>query len=200
VLDYAKRLVPFLPADVFAWDDASNNRWLISGKGALIFNPPSAWAVAKRDAPQVAERCWTHPMPKGPNGRFVNYAARYWGIWDFSRNKSIAKSLLLHLSTREAVERFVAGSLGYDIPPFQAISDLPSWRDEGPPRGTLRHYPNAGDQVLSIPGAPAPLEVGVQIYNQATMPTMIARITQGGESIDQAIAWTERELAGFLRT
>ena len=54
VLDYAKRLVKVLPPDVFAWDDASNNKWLISGKGALIMNPPSAWAVAKRDNPKVA--------------------------------------------------------------------------------------------------------------------------------------------------
>src|SRR5262249_32832248 len=46
-VDYGKRLAAFLPADVPAWDDASNNKWLISGRGALIFNPPSAWAVAK---------------------------------------------------------------------------------------------------------------------------------------------------------
>ena len=58
----------FLPPDAPAWDDASNNKWLVSGKGALIMNPPSAWAVAKRDAPQVAEQCWTHGMPVGPEG------------------------------------------------------------------------------------------------------------------------------------
>ena len=31
-LEWFKKLVPFLPPDVFAWDDASNNKWLISGK------------------------------------------------------------------------------------------------------------------------------------------------------------------------
>ena len=55
----------FLPPDAPAWDDASNNKWLVSGKGALIMNPPSAWAVAKRDAPQVAEQLWTHGFPAG---------------------------------------------------------------------------------------------------------------------------------------
>ena len=68
VLEYGKKLVAFCPADATAWDDASNNKWLISGKGALIFNPPSAWAVAKRDAPQVAEKCWTHGFPEGAGG------------------------------------------------------------------------------------------------------------------------------------
>ena len=59
-LDYYRRLMAFLPADVPSWDDASNNKFLISGQGALIMNPPSAWAVAKRDAPKVAEQLWTH--------------------------------------------------------------------------------------------------------------------------------------------
>ena len=79
-LDYYKRLTAFLPEDAPAWDDASNNKWLVSGKGALIMNPPSAWAVAKRDAPQVAEQLWTHGFPAGPKGRFAPFVPFFWGI------------------------------------------------------------------------------------------------------------------------
>src|SRR5262249_4815808 len=68
-LEYYKKLAQWLPPDAPAWDNASNNKYLIAGKGALIMNPPSAWAVAKRDAPQVAEQLWTHGMPSGPKGR-----------------------------------------------------------------------------------------------------------------------------------
>ena len=68
VLEYAQQLVKHLPADAVSYDDASNNRALISGQSALILNPPSAWAVAKRDAPKVAADCWTFPAPKGPRG------------------------------------------------------------------------------------------------------------------------------------
>lgn len=56
-MEFYKKLIAFLPPDAPSWDDASNNKWLISGRGAMILNPPSAWAVAKRDAPQVAEQC-----------------------------------------------------------------------------------------------------------------------------------------------
>ena len=49
-LEYYKKLIRFLPPDAPAWDDASNNKWLVSGRGALIMNPPSAWAVARRSA------------------------------------------------------------------------------------------------------------------------------------------------------
>ena len=64
-LEYLKKLMAVNPPEVYAWDDAGNNRWLISGKGSSIMNPPSAWAVAKRDNPTVAANCWTHGMPRG---------------------------------------------------------------------------------------------------------------------------------------
>src|SRR6202048_3031074 len=112
VLEWFKKLVPVLPPDVFAWDDAGNNKWLISGKGALIMNPPSAWAVAARDAPKVAEQCWHFPSPKGPKGRFDPAQPSFWGIWNFSPNKSAGKSLLLYLWEKDSVEQLVAGSKG----------------------------------------------------------------------------------------
>src|SRR3546814_15060330 len=65
--------------------------------------PPSAWAVAKRDAPQIAEQCWTHSMPKGPGGRFAPFLPYFWGMWEFSPNKSAAKDLLVHLSQPDNV-------------------------------------------------------------------------------------------------
>ena len=93
-LEYYKKLAQWLPPDAPAWDNASNNKYLIAGKGALIMNPPSAWAVAKRDAPQVAEQLWTHGMPAGPKGRYAPFLPYFWGIWNFGKNKSAAKSLL----------------------------------------------------------------------------------------------------------
>ena len=157
VLEYAKRLVQFLPADVFAWDDASNNKWLISGKGALIMNPPSAWAVAKRDNPKVAEQLWTFPAPKGPKGRHQPGLPFYWGIWKFSKNKSAARSLLTYLSQRSSVEQMVLASGGFDIPVFSGLRDFKIWDEVGPPKGTLSHYPPPkGDEIVSISGALAP--------------------------------------------
>jgi ABC-type glycerol-3-phosphate transport system substrate-binding protein len=60
-LEYSQKLVKFLPADAQSWDDSSNNRALIAGNAAFIYNPPSAWAVAVRDAPAVSciESLWS---------------------------------------------------------------------------------------------------------------------------------------------
>jgi len=46
------------------------------------------------------------------------------GVWNFSANKSTAKSLLAFLSTRSSVQKLVAGSHGYDIPPFEKLRDF----------------------------------------------------------------------------
>jgi len=199
VLEYAKRLVPFLPPDVFAWDDAGNNKWLIAGKGALIMNPPSAWAVAKRDAPQVAEQLWTFPSPKGPKGRYDPGLPYFWGIWQFAANKPAAKSLLAFLSQRPAIEQLVSASGGYDIPAFSGLRDFKIWAEQGPPKGTLYHYPARDDQIVWIAASPAPTAIASQIYSQATNTKMIARVTQGGQSVDKAIAWAASELEGFMR-
>ena len=83
-MEYIAKMVKFMPSDAVSWDDASNNRALISGKAAYIWNPPSAWAVAKRDAPDVAADCWTFPNPLGPKGRLVPHRPYFWGVWSFS--------------------------------------------------------------------------------------------------------------------
>ena len=200
VLDYMKRLVPFLPQDVFAWDDSSNNKALISGQAALIFNPPSAWAVAVRDAPKVAEQCWHFSSPKGPKGRFDPAQPSFWGIWKFSPNKAAAKSLALHLWQKESVEQLVAASHGYDIPCFGTLRQFKTWAEEGPPKGGIWNYPPRGEVIESVSGSPAPANIANQIYSQATMAKMVAQCTQSGKTIDQAIDWAASELEGFKRT
>ncbi len=200
VLEYAKKLMAAMPPDVYAWDDAGNNRWLISGKGAGIMNPPSAWAVAKRDNPKVAENCWTHPMPRGPKGRFVGQLPQFYGLWSFSKNKAAAKDLLLYLSQKPQVARLVQASFGFDLPSFRSMYDLDTWRKVEPPLGTVYGYPPRADEQTSIAAAPARSEVGAQIYNQAINTVMVAKFTQGGEKLDAVIKWAENELEGTLRS
>jgi hypothetical protein len=198
-LTYLAELGPLLAPDAPAWDDASNNKWLVSGNGSQIWNPPSAWAVAKRDAPAIAEQCWTHGAPAGPNGRFCPFLAYFWGIWQFSEQKEAAKSLLAYMCSEEASYRMVEASSGYDIPAFSNMLKFDTWGKVEPPPGTLYHYPDPHHtQTLSVAGAPAPHAIAVQIYNQGIMPKMIVRMMQG-EDIESTLKWTESELEGFMR-
>lgn len=200
VLEYGQKLVRFLPDDAVSYDDASNNRALISGKSALICNPPSAWAVALRDNRAIAEDSWTFTMPRGPKGRMVPSLFYLWGIWNFSSNKSAAKELVAFLSQRENVEERCEKVSGYDIPPFNSMLDFKVWAEVGPPKGTVYNYPirpqhNAQPWVAMTP---APAEIAVQAYNQGIHSTMLAKL-KSGQSIDQTIAWAQNELEGFVR-
>ena len=200
VLEYAQKLAKFMPADAASYDDASNNRALISGKSALIFNPPSAWAVAKRDNPSLAADCWTFPAPIGPKGRFSPYLPFFWGVWKFSRNKEAAKDLIAYLSERKQVEERCVATNGYDLPPFNSMLDFKVWEEAEPPKGTLYNYPMRPWHKTQawIAASEAAPEVAVQIYNRGTMPTMVAKL-QSGQSIKDVIAWAQEELEGFVR-
>lgn len=165
VLDYVQRLAPFLPADAPSYDDASNNRALISGKTALIWNPPSAWAVANCDAPAVGGDCWTFPNPRGKFGRLVPMQPYFWGIWKWAQNKTAAQDLMVFLCQRENAEKLSIPAAGYDIPPFHSMSGLPVWEEVGPPKGTMYNYPIPPwhNAEYYIPGSSAPPDIAVQM-------------------------------------
>jgi hypothetical protein len=199
-LEFCQKLVKFYPDDAVSYDDASNNRALISGKSALIFNPPSAWAVAKRDAPAVAADCWTFSAPAGPKGRFVPTATFFWGIFQFSKNQSAAKDMLLYLMDRKQVEERDNGVAGYDLPPFAGMLDFKIWEEVEPPAGTVYNYPIRPWHKAepSLTGSEAEPDVAVQVYNRSLHNQMLARLKEG-QPIKQVTAWAKDELEGFVR-
>jgi ABC-type glycerol-3-phosphate transport system substrate-binding protein len=200
VLDYGRKLAPFLPSDTVSYDDASNNRALISGKSALILNPPSAWAVAKRDAPQVAGDCWHFPAPVGPKGRYIPYNYCFYGAWSFGKNKTAAKELIAYLQQRKQVEERDIAADGYDLPPLLSMNDFPIWGEVEPPKGTVYNYPIRPwhNSKESITGYPAPPDIAAQMYARAIHPTMLAKV-YSGQSNEQVIAWAKNELEGYMR-
>jgi len=198
-LDYYKKLMAFLPPDVPAWDDASNNKFLVSGQASMIMNPPSAWAVAKRDAPKVAEQCWTHGFAQGPKGRFAPFVPYFWSIWNFSKNVPAAKSLLVHLSQASSAEKMVEASGGYDLPSFEKLTKFKVWGEAEPPKGTLFSYPDPyHTQTLSIAAAPAPHKIAEQIYNLGLQTQMAVRYFKG-EALEKTLDWASGELEGYMR-
>lgn len=186
-----------LPAGSVSYSDASNNRALISGKSALIWNPPSAWAVAKFDAPGVAQDCWTFPNPSGPKGRMIPYQIYFWGIWQFSKNKQAARELIAHLMDRKQVEERALVVAGYDIPPLANMTDFDSWSRLEPPLGTLFNYaPRPWHHgTPHIAASSAPQEIAVLVYNHAVMPARISTAASNKE----VIAWAKDQLEGFAR-
>ena len=110
--------------EVFAWDAASNNRLLTSGKASLILNPVSAMRAVEDQDPALAARIALGPVPSGPDGRLgpTSFMGIY-VIWRFSPNQEAAKQFLvdLALNSREGFLR----SQFYNLPAFPgAVKDL----------------------------------------------------------------------------
>jgi hypothetical protein len=198
-LEYLRELTKVMPPDIYGWDNASNNRWLISGRGSAIINPPSAWTVAKRDQPAVAAQVWHHDVPRGPKGRFRSSYPLTWGIWQFSKNKSAAKDLLLFLSQKEQQWKLITASQGYDMPQLPAFLNHPVWIEEGPPKGGQYNYPIRGDEQVIVCGWPAKPDIAVQIYTRYPIPHMVSKVTQAGMNPKEAMKWAADELRSYAR-
>ena len=128
------------------------------------------------------------------------YLPFFWTTWNFSRNKEAAKSLLMHLSQPSAIEKLVVASGGYDLPAYSKLTTLKVWEEQGPPKGTLFHYPNPyNHQTLSIAASPAPPKIAQQIYTQALQTKMCLKYSQGGKMQD-VLAWAEGECEGYMRS
>ncbi len=124
----------------------------------------------------------------------------FWGVYNFSDNKTAAKDLLEFLMQRENVEARDVASDGYDLPPYAKLTDFKIWEEVGPPKGTVFNYPirpSSGEKP-SLTGSEAAPEVAVQIYNRAVHNQMFARLREG-QTIPQVIAWAEDEIAGYTR-
>jgi len=86
------------------------------------------------------------------------------------------------------------------IPPYSKFNDFKTWDEEGPPKGSLYHYPiRGGDQVAGVTCSPAPPLIAAQIWSQSIQAQMVVRYFKG-EAMDKVLDWAAREVEGFKRT
>ena len=65
--------------------------------------------------------------------------------------------------------------------------------------GGQYNYPVRGDEHIIVGGYPSPQPMGAQIYLQALIPNMVAKVTKQGMSVNEAIKWAVGELEGYKR-
>jgi len=153
---YVVELSKYMPDDIYRWDDASNNRFFVSGRGSAIQNASSAWRWAARDALEIASDTWHHDVPAGPKGAYRGVLSFTWGLWQDGKEKTAIKELLTHLLEREQQYKLLDAAEGYDLPQILAFYDHPVYEELGPPKGSLYNYPVRGDETLMIGGYPSP--------------------------------------------
>ncbi len=189
-IEYVKELAKYMPREVMAWDDASNNRFILSGQGAWTINPSSIWIISKKDVPALTELLDHAPMPKGPSGQYRSTGSYYFGMWKFKQSPEAA-DLIRFLMTRDNYKAQVDASGGYNQPFLKEFQTFPIWRTNIPLNAC-----EPPPEELQLPGWPGPPEkagAAQKAFVMHILPVMFGKAITG-TSTPEAMRWAEQEL------
>jgi multiple sugar transport system substrate-binding protein len=178
-----------MTAEVFSWDDASDNRFLASGIACWIHDAISAYRTTEDTNPKVFQNTFLALEPSGLPGKRVSIAnPNAYAIWKSAKNPQAAKEFLLHLADNWS--EGMVGSRGYNMPfikhayrkPMPVIGSDPKLQ-------ILQDFPD----LVSFAGHPGPYTPPVQeVVATFVLPDMCTRVARG-QSPDEAIKWAMGE-------
>ena len=176
--------------EVLAWDDASNNRFLASGRGSWIHNPISAYRSIEGQNKELADKIYVQLSPRGPVTRRSFANCRAYGVTKFSKNVDGAKAFLEALvdNYREGAK----ASTGYNMPflkefakpPLPIISETPK----------LKPLEQDAEYHFTT-GYPGPLTPAAdEVYQQFVMVDALAQFCADKLDLEQAVKWGEEKI------
>src|SRR5262245_16883512 len=185
-LTFAKALYDErMTAEVFSWDDASDNRFLASGVGCWIHDAISAYRTTEDTNPDVFKNTFIGMEPAGPGGKRVSTsAANVYMIWKFAKNQQAAKEFLTHFL--DSGKQGMTESRGYNMPYLlgDAVKPMPIIGSD-PKMQILQDFP----KIVAFYGYPGPFTTPIQeVVNLFVLPDMFTRVARG-QSVDDAMKW-----------
>ena len=175
--------------EVLSWDNASNNRFLLSGKGSWIHNPISPYVAAVEKKMPIADEINHHNSPGGPAGIHSATGINSLGIWKFSKNMSLAKDFIKFLFQKENYDAFIVGGSAFNQPPLKAFAEHPIWASH--PKYAM--LPKEAEYVHEQ-GWPAKPNASVQlIVVNFILPDIVAKAINGMPT-KRALAWGEEQV------
>jgi multiple sugar transport system substrate-binding protein len=195
VLEYYQMLYhEAMDAEVLSWDDASNNRCVLSGRCAWIHNPVSPYNAALAKRMPIAEDLNHHTTLAGPAGRHFGPPIHQMGIWNFSKNIEAAKDFLRFFYEEENYSSWVAAGNGFNHAPVRSFENHPVWARD--PK--LRMLPKEGEYAHARGWPAPPNHYIVQIETAYILPDMVAKVIQGVPP-QEAIRWAEGQIAHIVK-
>ena len=176
--------------EVLAWDDASNNRLLASGRGSWIHNPISAYRTIEGQNKELADKIHIGLSPRGPAGRlsFANCLA--YGVTKFSKNQDTAKAFIEHLT--DSFKDAFRASTGYNNPFLKTYAKGPlPIISEDPKLKVLEKSPEYHYTI----GYPGPLTVAAdEVYQQFVLIDAVAQFCTDKMDLETTMKWAEDKL------
>jgi multiple sugar transport system substrate-binding protein len=190
VIEWYKELYKdAMDPEVLSWDDASNNRGILSGKYSWIHNPISPYAAAVSKKMPIADDINHHASPGGPAGIHSAPPINSVSIWKFSKNQDLAKDFLRFLFQKENYDPWIVASQGFNHPPLKNLADHPIWSQN--PK--LSMLPKEAEYA-HVRGWPAKPSAAVQLIQvNYVLPDMVAKAVNGMPT-KRAMAWGEEQV------
>jgi multiple sugar transport system substrate-binding protein len=177
--------------EVYAWDNASDNRYLGSGAGGLIHDAISGLRSIQPDNPALYENIDILAEMKGPKQQIHVADYNMWAMWNFTPkgNQEAAKAFVWDYANRWKEND--TASTGYNHPLFQKQYDppMPVISDD-PKYKILTEYKG---ELLQSYGYPGPANGAAQeVLAQYIIPNTVAKAMQG--SVDDAVKYAMGQL------
>jgi multiple sugar transport system substrate-binding protein len=190
VLEWYKEIYrDAMEPEVLSWDDGSNNRFLLSGKGSWIHNPISAYLAAVTNKQPIADDISFHNSPAGPAGTHSAPSILSLGIWKFSKNPGPAKEFIQYLFRPENYNAWIVASNAFNHPPLKQLAENPIWT-KNPKFAMLPREAEYG-HPRSWPAKPSAVSRLVDVT--FVLPDMVAK-TLAGMPPRRAMAWAEDQV------
>jgi multiple sugar transport system substrate-binding protein len=175
--------------EVLSWDDAGNNRFILSGKGAWIHNPVSVYNSAIAKKLPIADDLNHHNSLGGPAGIHSAPPINAVGIWKFSKNADLAKEFIKFHFKKENFDKWIVASNAYNHPPLRHFADHPIWTNN--PKFAM--LPKEAEYA-HVRGWPAKTNAAVNLVEvNYVLPDMVAKAINGMPT-KRAIAWAEDQV------
>jgi len=137
--------------DVYAWDDAANNRAFLAEAVSITVNAASIYWAARKNAPHLRPVTNHALFPLGAAGRFGYSSALSLGIFRFSKYQKEAKAFLKWLMEPKQYSPWIGVGEGMMAGLLNYYEDDPVWKKD-PKLETVREIP----KYVRMPGYPAP--------------------------------------------
>jgi multiple sugar transport system substrate-binding protein len=187
--------------EVLSWDDAGNNRFLVSGRGGWILNPISAYRTGQQSNPELADQIFLWKPPAGPVRRLTGATGNSYAIWKFARNPEAALAFLRDYAAH-LPESFQA-STGFHYPMFANVVPRPmpifSNDPSSHPADKLAVLETASEWTATY-GYPGPAGPGAEeVAYKFIIPDMMAAAATGKMTPEEAVAWADKQIHGIYR-
>jgi multiple sugar transport system substrate-binding protein len=180
--------------EVLSWDDASNNRFILSGKGSWIHNPISPYNTALSNKMPIADDINHHPSPAGPAGIHSAPGINALGIWKFSKNADLAKEFVQFLFLKENFDAWIVAANAFNQPPLRDLADHPIWVKN--PKFAM--LPKEAEYAHARGWPSRPNDAVRRVENNYVLPDMVSKALNGMPT-RRAMEWAQDQVMQGVR-